>query len=78
MSENQFKQVVINSEFITLGQLLKFVDIISFGGEAKDFIMNNECKVNGVETKERGKKIRVGDKVEINNSMFFEIFGNGN
>ncbi len=73
MAENKFKQVVITSEFITLGQFLKFEGIIDQGNLAKDFIMSHECKVNDEITYQRGKKLRVGDKVIIDSTSFYEI-----
>lgn len=68
-----FEKVKINTEFITLGQLLKFVDVIDFGGEAKSYILKHTILIDGVHTKQRGKKIYPGMKVIIDNSMFFEI-----
>ena len=53
MATNKFKQVVITSEFITLGQFLKFEGIIDQGNLAKDFIMSHECKVNDEITYQR-------------------------
>lgn len=49
--------VKITTEFITLGQLLKFENIISNGSEAKAFILNNDIFVNKELCKQRGKKI---------------------
>ncbi len=68
-----FKKVKINTEFITLGQLLKFADVIDFGGEAKSYILEHTILIDGVDTKQRGKKIYLGMKVIIDDSMFFEI-----
>ena len=73
MATNKFKQVVITSEFITLGQFLKFEGIIDQGNLAKDFIMSHECKVNDEITYQRGKKLRNGDKVIIDSTSFYEI-----
>lgn len=64
------KVITIVSEYITLGQFLKHADIISNGGEAKSFIFDNLILVNGEEEKRRGKKLRTGDKIEINNLVF--------
>lgn len=65
-------KVKIKSEYITLGQFLKYVDLISFGGEAKLFIQNNDIFVNENLVKERGKKLRPNDVIKIK-SMVFEI-----
>lgn len=71
--EKMVKKIKIDTEFITLGQFLKFADVITNGGEAKEFIMSHSILVNGVDCKMRGKKLRPSDKIIIDNSMFFEI-----
>lgn len=59
--------VKISSEFIKLGQLLKFATIISSGALAKMFLEENKVLVNGVEENRRGRKIYPGDIVETLN-----------
>lgn len=73
MSKENAKIVKISTEYITLGQFLKFADVITNGGEAKHFIMTNKIYVNNELTTQRGKKIRDKDIININNSLFFEI-----
>jgi len=72
MSKN-YQQIKISTDYITLGQLLKFSGIIDNGSEAKEFIFNNEILVDGEECKMRGKKLRGGEKIDINGSVFLEI-----
>lgn len=59
------QQITISTEYILLGQLLKKMDIISSGGEAKFFLAENRVKVNGQVETRRGKKITPQDRVEI-------------
>ncbi len=59
------RKIPITTEFITLGQLLKLSNVISYGGEAKWFLSNNEVLVNGENDNRRGRKLRPGDKVEL-------------
>lgn len=73
MSKENVKIVKISTEYITLGQFLKFADVITNGGEAKQFIMTNKIFVNNELTAQRGRKLRDKDIVNINNSLFFEI-----
>ena len=73
MSKENVKIVRISTEYITLGQFLKFADVITNGGEAKRFIMTNKIYVNNELTTQRGKKLRDKDVVNINNSLYFEI-----
>ena len=70
---SDFKKIRIESDYITLGQFLKFANVIDNGGEAKFFIAENSILVNGEDCKMRGKKLRESDKIIINNSLFFEI-----
>ena len=58
-------KVAINTEFIKLGQLLKFASIVGNGSDAKMLIADGIVKVIGVVVTERGKKIHPGDVVEV-------------
>lgn len=55
----------IDTEFITLGQLLKMVNAISSGGMAKWYLEQHVVYVNGEEEQRRGKKLRHNDIVEL-------------
>jgi ribosome-associated protein len=59
------KEVKIKTEYITLGQLLKFANVIQNGGETKFFLENNKIYVNNEPENRRGKKLYPGDKVNI-------------
>lgn len=52
-------------EYTTLQALLKELNIIQSGGAAKTFLANNIVLFNGGHEERRGKKLRLGDKVEI-------------
>ena len=58
-------RIKITTEFIKLDSLLKFASLVNSGGEAKQLIQNGEVLVNGEVCTMRGKKIRPGDKVQI-------------
>lgn len=58
-------EIVIDTEFITLGQALKLTDSISSGGMAKWFLHENDVYVNGEVDKRRGRKLFHGDVVNI-------------
>ena len=64
------EKITITSEYITLGQFLKYADVISTGGEAKFFLQENEVIINGEADNRRGRKLRDGDKVEILNKVY--------
>ncbi len=66
-------KVAINTEFIKLGQLLKFASIVGNGSDAKMLIADGIVKVNGVVVTERGKKIHPGDIVEVEGMGSVEV-----
>ncbi|MDX1933739.1 MAG: S4 domain-containing protein YaaA [Capsulimonadales bacterium] len=55
----------LREEFITLGQLLKFLGQIQTGGEARTFLAEIRVRVNGEREARRGRKLYAGDVVEI-------------
>lgn len=57
--------IKIEEEFIKLGQFLKFVDLVSSGGEVKSFLYENIILINGEEDNRKGRKIYKGDIVEV-------------
>ena len=59
------EQCAIRTEFIQLDALLKYANLLPTGGEAKLAIQDGFVKVNGEVCTMRGKKIRPGDKVQI-------------
>ena len=59
------KTISITTEFIKLQDLLKFANLVSSGGEAKERVQGGEAKVNGEVCTQRGKKIRPGDTVDF-------------
>lgn len=58
-------QIEINSGHITLGQLLKKLDLIGSGGEAKVFLEDTRVKVNRETEARRGRKLYDKDSVDI-------------
>lgn len=63
-------EIKINSEYITLGQLLKMTDFIQSGGEAKFAVKELSIKVNGEKEDRRGRKLRSQDVVVIEGKKF--------
>ena len=58
-------EIVINTDYITLGQFLKLADIIQSGGEAKGFLVENKVEIDGISDNRRGRKLRGGEVIEI-------------
>ena len=67
------KNVKINTEYITLGQLLKIVDIASSGGEAKYLVKELDILVNNEADNRRGRKLYKDYVIEINNHGKYQI-----
>ncbi|AWN32656.1 MULTISPECIES: S4 domain-containing protein YaaA [Lactobacillus] len=64
------KEFKLTSEYITLGQFLKEESIISSGGQAKWYLQDNPVLLNGVKEQRRGKKLRSGDRLEVNQETY--------
>lgn len=62
---DEMKEIIINTEFIKLGALLKLAGIADSGVHAKIMILNGEVKYNGQIEYQRGKKVRDGDEIEV-------------
>lgn len=67
------EKISINTEYIKLDQFLKYANIVESGGVAKIVIQDGLVKVNEEVCTQRGKKIRVNDTVEFENSKFIVI-----
>ena len=66
MSPRDFTLV---DEFIRLDQLLKAADLVSTGGEAKIRIQEGEIMVDGEVEIRRGRKIRAGMRVQLEDEI---------
>ena len=59
--------IEISTEFIKLDSFLKFAGMLETGGQAKEVVQAGLVSVNGEVCTMRGKKIRPGDIVEVEN-----------
>jgi S4 domain protein YaaA len=64
------KKISIYTEYITLGQMLKHINLVSSGGEVKYFLANNNVIINDVKDDRRGRKIYPGDRVTVLNQNY--------
>lgn len=62
--------VKIDTEFITLGQLLKMTDWIASGGEAKFAVKELHITVNGEKEDRRGRKLYKDDVIVIEDKTY--------
>lgn len=63
--------IKIRTEFIKLDQLLKFAGVAETGGRAKELATSGRALVNGEPCAVRGKKLRPGDAVEWEGTVYW-------
>jgi ribosome-associated protein len=64
------QQVMVKIYPIRLGQFLKFANVTSDGIEAKILITENKVLVNSVVETRRGRQLKKGDLVVVNNISY--------
>ena len=70
-TENQVRIVMrITTEYIKLDSFLKAVNEAASGGEAKILVAEGSVAVNGAVELRRGRKLRPGDTVTINDRNY--------
>lgn len=67
------RQIIINTEYIKLGALLKLADIAESGVHAKIMILNGEVMVNGEIDTRRGRKVKDQDVVLVEGQEAFQV-----
>lgn len=71
--ETMAETIKIDTEFITLSQLLKIAGAIGTGGEAKWYLQENDVIIDGLVDNRRGRKLYPGMKIAIPNEGEFII-----
>lgn len=64
-NKKQVEEIGIRTEFIKLDSFLKYAGVTETGGQAKEAVLEGLVLVNGEVCTMRGKKIRPGDVVAI-------------
>ncbi|MCI9092593.1 MAG: RNA-binding S4 domain-containing protein [Coprobacillus sp.] len=59
------KEIIIDTEYITLGKFLKYVNAVDSGAIAKMVILDGHVLVNDEVEMRRGKKLRNGDRISF-------------
>lgn len=62
--------IKITTEYITLGQFIKYVGIIDNGSMAKFYLSENAVFVNGEKEARRGRKLYKGDNIKAENKEY--------
>jgi ribosome-associated protein len=57
--------IEISEDVIRLGQLLKFANVVTDGGEAKALIADGAVRVDGEIETRRGRQVGMGSRVEV-------------
>lgn len=64
------EEVKINTEYITLGQLIKLLNILDSGGMIKAYLQDQGAIVNSELEHRRGRKLYNKDVVEIEGNTY--------
>lgn len=67
------EKIQIQSDYITLGQFIKFANISSSGGMVKAVLQDYKIYVNDILESRRGKKLYPGDKVLVKTVGVYRI-----
>lgn len=67
------EKIKISTPFIKLDQLLKFAGITGSGSDAKFLIQEGLVTVNDEICTMRGKKIRAGDTVQVEDGPMLQV-----
>lgn len=59
------EEISIETEFITLGQFIKYINIFESGGMIKGFLQTEGVLVNGEREHRRGRKLYPQDEIYI-------------
>ncbi len=62
--------IKISTEYIKLGQFIKFVHLIDSGGQEKIFLLSHSIYVNNEKDNRRGRKLYPNDIVRIDNDEY--------
>ncbi len=65
MTNAEHIDIAISTETIRLGQLLKLANLIDSGSDAKLLLAEGEVSVNGEIETRRGRQLRAGDVMEL-------------
>lgn len=63
-------KIYMTGDYITLGQVLKHLNLVSTGGEEKIYLSENTVIFNGTPENRRGKKLHPGDVVVIEGTAY--------
>lgn len=64
------EEIKISTEYITLGQFLKFAGIVDRGSDSKIFLLENEVLIDGEPDNRRGRKLRGGETLLIGGKTY--------
>lgn len=66
----EIEEIIITTEYITLGQFLKFAGVVDRGSDAKSFLLEADIRVDGEKENRRGRKLRGGETVDVNGRLY--------
>ena len=72
------KTLILETDYMTLGQFLKEINVISSGGQAKWYLADNSVFVDGELENRRGRKLYPGMMIELPDEGTFFMAKKGN
>ena len=66
----EIEEITITTEYITLGQFLKFAGVVDRGSDAKSFLLEADIRADGEKENRRGRKLRGGETVDVNGRLY--------
>jgi ribosome-associated protein len=66
---SEVRSVPVREGSIRLGQLLKLADLVDTGADAKRVLAEGRVRVNGQVETRRGRRLAVGDRVELDGEV---------
>lgn len=67
------KKIKIKTEYITIGQFIKYIGLVSQGSDIKSFIIENKIYVDGEIENRRGRKVYRQSIIKINDLVYMIV-----
>lgn len=74
--KEEYEEIEIDTEYITLGQFLKLTNIFDSGGMIKAFLQDKGVFVDNEIEHRRGRKLYPGDVVKLDDADVYIVVSN--
>lgn len=63
-------EILVRTDYVCLGQFLKLANLISTGGEAKEYLSRHKILIDNIEDNRRGRKLFPGSVIEVQDKSY--------